>query len=258
MIPSLLELTTQLRKSTTKISKNESYSLLLELFLSIEDGKCGTDVDLKGVFVQFEEFAATTMTADLIDKSTQCCHDIILQIIALSFSNISLWSKNSITTLGLLLRTVCDIILREDMNHLLRESPEEVIVLTALFSLDNFMPTLMLQHHATLVKVFNHVLLLNANENTMTRVYAYRALRRFTTCVLCSSLDAAEVAVIVSSIKVTIFHDITHSDLELRRVVSALLESLPVVFVKSICSFSEVYLRKVLQFLRYHTIFVLK
>jgi hypothetical protein len=246
MMQSLLELTTQLSNSKT-VNKKDNYCLLLELFLSIEDGQCDNVVDLKGIYSDFQDFASKNMMADLADPAGSDFHDTILQIVALCFSNIEEWGDKYMSCLEKMMLAVCQVILNEDMCLLARASKQEEIILTAVFSLDHSMPVLTLDQRNLLIEVFNHVLQ-SSNENELTRIYAYRAAATFFTDIISSDLQPKDM---IALLKIPFVQDLTNSDLDVRNEARLFLESIPRAHVQELHVCDDENLRMILSFLRY-------
>jgi hypothetical protein len=246
---SLHELTTQLRQSDVP-DKKEIYVLLLELFLSVEDGKCADDVDMRRLLVNFEPFASSVLVADLSNDAEGDSHGIILQIIALCFSNMQQWEKDSTPCLNSLIVAVCHVILNVELCLFTRESREldEELVITSLFSLDNSMPAIALEQQVLLIKTFNHVLQ-SSNENNLIRIYGYRALRTFTVDFMQIS-STAVIKDVLTALSVPFMADLIHTDLAMREATLEYLECLPLKSVRILSAYSDEDMRNVLRFLR--------
>ena len=257
-IQSLLELTTLLSDSDTP-DRAQHYSLLLELFLSVEDGRYAAkgDGDLKILFTNFQNFASTVMMTDLANSAGINNHETILQIIALCFSNIDQWEKKSLPCLGKLLSAVCQVIMNADIHLLSQESKGEEIILTALFSLDHSMPILAFKQRHLLAAVFCNILQ-SSNKNKLTRIYGYRALATFLTDILSSDHEATRDMIMISSMKILFMQDLIHIDLGIREATLLCLQCLPVACIKQLHDYSNGSMRTVLSSLRWVDTHILK
>lgn len=247
---SLEELIESLKNQAKCIAKrNECYSLILELFLSIEDGKCASDITLQDVIVKFSNIGAAVMLADLSNDERSNCHETILQIIALCLANTDLWGDDH-QFLETLLFRVCHILLNVDIARVIGESREEEVVTTALFALDNSMRPLTEIHSDLLIRVFNHILQ-RSNVSVIARIYAYRALMRFCTDITHESATASpDNGASLASIIVPVCCDLVCSDIKVREAAVLFLESIGASGAKALGACASEEIRQVLRFLR--------
>lgn len=241
----LQELVSRLICDKNISSKHDNYALLLELFLTIEDGQ-SKDIILSDALTEFQGFASTLMMDDLMNTDRHDCNVTILEIIALCFSNVDRWETKSMRCLVTMLSTVCQIILKEFSCSLVRKSKEEEKILTALFALDHSMPVLTAELGQVLMAVFNKVLQ-PGNGHKLTRIYTYRALITFLRDSLSSSRSREGI---ISAIEISFMQDLTHSDVDVRSLALLFLETLPVNYVKKLPAYSDESMRSVLSFLR--------
>jgi hypothetical protein len=257
---SLAELVKSLKRQTDAAEKKESYSLLLELFLSVEDGKCAgsgatgsMEATLKELFIEFEEFAAIDFISDLSHSreshSAPNYSETILQIIALCFSNIDQWDSKAVSCLESMFFAVCDTLIDINLDQVDCESNVAELVITSLFALDNSMPALTLKHWKYLSKVYNHVLK-SANTNNLSRKYAYSAMSRFMSDIQLpsSKINHSEV---VASLSMPISRDLTCLEFDVRQSAVLFLESVGLANAKVMGAISDDDMRNVLRFLRY-------
>lgn len=253
--------------------KKHKYSLLLELFLRIEDSRadshshtlCGQkekkEEEFKDIFDDFQVFASTVLTADLADPAGIHYHEIILQIIALCFSNIDQWGGKTLPCLKEMLSAVCRMILSTDISTLGDKGKEkdEERMITALFSLDHSMSTLVLDEQNIFIAVYNHTLQ-PSNQHQLTRVYAYRGLITFLTDVQALNRSSLSSTNIINALKVPFLQDLTNTELDVRQAALLCLETFSLHSVKNLHDYSDMNMRHVLRFLRYRyrsTMFVL-
>ena len=240
---SLQQLITQLTHEEEGYDKQKDYSLLLELFLSIDDGICAEEVTLKDAFSRFHYFASTRMMTDLTcEGDGKGCHEIILQIIALCFSHVNQWDEESRFCLDTMLSNVCEVLLTVELSALESNSFEEKSTITALFSLDNSFKDLKFKHQQDLLSAFNHILD-SKNENALARTYGYKALTQYLK-------DIGNSSETLSTLTVPFLRDFTNTAVNVRKESLSCIATLPCTLLKDLPFYSEGEVKRVLQFLR--------